>query len=194
MTKLSGGNNRDLSELWSENTRTINEASTQSRQIQDTFAMNTSIKVALIALRILGLLCVSDIARAEQSQEQINIRLECSLLRITEVTDENSEINDDTVQGAKLKSLAKINAQQTQKAAEAAQNGKTSSIELEAKNSNLVYVVTIDKNEVDAGNGKVLSIDKQTDKKTKGNHPHSSIQVFQSGDGDSENYDDESCK
>ena len=158
--------------------------------------MNISIKVVLLALRILGLFCISDIALAEQSQEQINIRLDCSLFQITEVTDENSEINDDTVQAAKLKLLAKINAQQALQAAEAAQNGKTSSIELEAENGNLVYVVTIDKNEVevDAGNGKVLYIDKQADKKTKGNHFRSSIQVFQNGAGDSDSYDDEICK
>ncbi len=118
----------------------------------------------------------------------------------SEASDGDGETNDDLKdqqESKKLQSLAKITAQQAQQSAEAAEQGKATSVKLENEDGNLVYAVVIGQQEVkvDAGNARVLYMESlnsdRKDDKNDSNHPRSSIQVSQaSDDGDGETNDD----
>lgn len=109
----------------------------------------------------------------------------------TEASDGDGEVNDDVEaqqEQAKLQPLAKITPLQAQKAAEVAEGGKASKVQLEDEDGNLVYSVIVGKKEVtvDAGNGKVLYIEdnNQNDERDTASRPKSSIQVPQTEGGE----------
>lgn len=114
-----------------------------------------------------------------------------------ETIDSVKEQVSEQQEAAKLQPLAKITAQQAQKAAETAQGGQSSSVKLENENGNLVYAVVVSQKEVtvDAGNGRVLyteAVNQPEGKKTETSRPRSSVQVSEApgGDGDGETNDD----
>ncbi|MGI8503969.1 MAG: PepSY domain-containing protein [Hassallia sp.] len=143
--------------------------------------MKTSTKIILSAAFVgtLGLAGLSRVVSAKQPQSFVAIvRQPYSAIQVAEVSDGDSETNDDA---AKLQPLAKITAQQAQQAAQASVGGKAKSVKLENEDGNLIYAVKIGQQEVtvDAGNGKVLYVEKanQEDEKNEANRPKSSIQV-----------------
>jgi uncharacterized membrane protein YkoI len=168
--------------------------------------MKTSTNLIVIGslLGTLGLAGVARFVHATQPQPSIAIMPEHrngSLM--TKASDGDKETNDDAKgkaadreESAKLRSLAKITAQQAQQAAESSQGGQAKGVKLENENGNLVYAVEIGNQEVtvDAGNGKILSTEMTNQKNgaNEENHPRSSIQVSEAlgGDGDGETNDD----
>jgi hypothetical protein len=109
----------------------------------------------------------------------------------------DGETNDDTQSPAeenRLRSLAKITPEQARQSAEKAMGASASKVQIENEDSNLVYSVTIGKDEVkvDAGNGKVLYTDTPKNEHSEKSRPHSSIRVSEGpeGDGDGETNDD----
>jgi uncharacterized membrane protein YkoI len=166
--------------------------------------MTTSTKLIVVSalLGTLGLASVLSFAHASQSKmsvatmpEHRNSR-QISQNGDRETNDDAQETAEDQKASVKLRSLAKITAQQAQEVAEAAQGGKAQNVTLENDDGNLVYAVMIAKQEVkvDAGNGHILYTEAMNheDQKTDVSYPKSSIQITESqgGDGDGEMNDD----
>ncbi len=164
--------------------------------------MKTSTKIAL-AVALMGTLGLAGLAKngyARSSESAVAVMpQQQNHTQVAEAAggDGDGETNDDVQEqeeSTHLQSLAKITPQQARAAAETAVGATASSVKLENEDGNLVYAVVIGQKEVtvDAGNGKVLSLN---DSKTEGNervHPRSSIQVSEGadGDGDGETNDD----
>jgi uncharacterized membrane protein YkoI len=165
---------------------------------------STNLILATALLGTLGLGTMVRLVNAAQTQAPIAIMPESrnghqsaqAGNKDGETKDDAKEQVNEPKESSKLQSLARITAQQAQQAAEAAQGGQASGVKLENENGNLVYAVTIGKQEVkvDAGNGKVLYTEtaNQENKASEANRPRSSIQVSEApgGDGDGETNDD----
>jgi Peptidase propeptide and YPEB domain len=142
--------------------------------------MKPSVKVSLIvtAIATIGIGGIAKIVSASSPNPSL---IAVSQQKIESPTNEANE-------GAKLQSLAKISASQAQQTAEAAQGNKASSVKLENEDGNLIYAVNIGQKEVaiDAGNGQILYTEDTTKKgsESEGSHPHSSIQVAEVEDGE----------
>ncbi|WP_392531361.1 PepSY domain-containing protein [Nostoc sp. C117] len=153
--------------------------------------MKTSTKIILAAAFVgtLGLAELSRVVSAKQPQSFVAIaRQNHSVIKVAEASDGDGETNDDGQEAVKLRSLAKITAQQAQQAVESSVGGKAKSVKLENEDGNLLYTVEIGQQDVkvDAGNGKVLYAenDNQQDEKNEANRPKSSIQVPETNDND----------
>ena len=152
--------------------------------------MKTSTKIALAAA-LVGTLGIGAVVRTVYASPSHKI------VQVAEADDGDGETNDDaheSQEAAKLQPLAKITAQQAQKAAETSANGKARGVKLENEDGNLVYAVEIGQQfvKVDAGNSKVLYTENanQEDEKNEASRPKSSIQVPDNKDGDRETNDD----
>ena len=148
--------------------------------------MSTTKKIALAAALVatLGFAGLTRNVSAKQTESQLTVNNR-EKTEIAEASDSDGKTNDDAEEkqeAAKYQSLAKITPEQAKAAAEAAVGGKAKEMELENEDGNLVYDVEIGKKEVivDAGNGKVLYIEDESqedDEATEANRPRSSIQV-----------------
>jgi uncharacterized membrane protein YkoI len=142
--------------------------------------MKPSVKVSLIAAAIVTI-CIGGIAKMVSASS-----LNTSIMTVTQ--QKVSEPTNEANEGAKLQPLAKISASQARQTAEAAQGNKASSVNLENEDGNLVYAVNIGQNEVtvDAGTGRILYTEDTAKKgaEVEGSHPHSSIQVAESEQGE----------
>ncbi len=148
--------------------------------------MKTSTKIALTAA-LIGTLGIGAVVRTVYASPSHKI------VQVAEADDGDGETNDDaheSQEAAKLQPLAKITAQQAQKAAETSVNGKARGVKLENEDGNLVYAVEIGQQfvKVDAGNNKVLYTENasQEDEKNEASRPKSSIQVPDRQDGSRE--------
>lgn len=137
-----------------------------------------TLKKIIIATAVIGSFSLGGLAQnAYATQPQTSIL-------VAQTNDSDGESNEDAKEQqeeANLQSLAKITAQQALQAAETAQGGRASSVELENEDGNLVYQVKIGQKEVivDAGDGKVLYTEdvNQEDENNEASRPKSSIQV-----------------
>jgi uncharacterized membrane protein YkoI len=142
--------------------------------------MKPSVKVSLIvaAIATIGIGSISKLVSASPNT---------SLLAVAQQQNVKERV-DESSEGAKLQSLAKISASQAQQVAEAAQGKKASSTQLENEDGNLVYAINIGQNEVkvDAGNGQILYTDNTTKEgsEVKSSRPRSSIQVAEVENGE----------
>jgi hypothetical protein len=137
--------------------------------------MTSSLKFSLIAatIAIIGIGGIIKIGSASSNRSKIAV----SQQKVTAPTSETQ-----------LQSLAKISATQAQKAAEAAQGERASSVKLENEDGNLIYAVNIGQNEVtiDAGNGRIVYTESTTKEGAESEYsrPRSSIQVAEAEDGE----------
>ena len=153
--------------------------------------MKTSKKIILIA-SVIGTLGVSGLVKnafAEPPHPQVAVvKVRHQNTQVAQASDGDGETNDANEAGeekneqqesSRLQSLVKITPQQARQAAETAQRGRASSVQLENENGNLVYAVRIGQREVkvDAGNGRVLYVDNANRETNEGTRPRSSIQV-----------------
>ena len=140
--------------------------------------MKPSVKVSLIVAAI-ATIGIGGIAKMGSASSPNTSLLAVAQQKVESRTNEANE-------GEKLQPLAKISASQAQQTAEAAQGNKASSVKLENEDGNLIYAVNIGKKEVtvDAGTGRILYTEDTTKKEVEGSHPHSSIQVAEAEDGE----------
>jgi hypothetical protein len=141
--------------------------------------MKPSVKVSLIAAAV-ATIAISGISKMVSASPNTPL-IPVAQQKIAERADEANE-------GTKLQPLAKISANEAQRAAEAATGNKASSTKLENEDGNLIYAVNIGAKEVavDAGNGRVLYTN-DTNKEgseSAGARPRSSIQVAEGEDGE----------
>ena len=154
--------------------------------------MKTSTKAILVAT-LVGLVGIGGLAKAARAIPMSTAKpsaIEVAEREMSE-TRETGESRDDLIdatQSAKLRAMAKITPQQAQQAAESAVAGKATSVKLENEDGSLVYSVAIAQKEVkvDAGNGRVLYTDSLNNEGNESNHVRSSIQVSETGMGDSD--------
>lgn len=147
--------------------------------------MKSATKLVLTAavLGTLGLAGMAKFVFASQSAPIVAMIPE----RLAEKSDGDGETNDDAQEAKKLRSLAKIPAEQAQQTVEAAEKIKATQVTLENDDRNLVYAVVVGQKEVkvDAGTGKILYTEAlQNDKDDKDDkndehqtQPRSSIQL-----------------
>lgn len=111
-------------------------------------------------------------------------------IKVAEVENRDREVNDDAEEqqeATQLQKLAKITPQQARQAAQQEIGGQPNQVKLDNEDGNLVYTVEIGQTEVkvDAGNGRVLYVEKpnqEDNEASEFSHPRSSIQVPQSQD------------
>ena len=135
--------------------------------------MNNQVKIALAGIGIVGLIGIGHSSFAQTAVHSPVAVLQ-QQKQVVEPAggDGDGEKNDDLKEqqeSAKLQKLAKITPQQATQAAETAQGGKASSVNLEKEDGKVVYTVLIGKAEVtvDAINGQVISTEtsQEADKK-----------------------------
>jgi Peptidase propeptide and YPEB domain len=142
--------------------------------------MKPSVKVSLIAAAIVTI-GIGGIAKMVWALSPATSLMAVAQQKVEPRTNRATE-------GAKLQALAKISASVAQQTAEAAQGNKASSVKLENEDGNLIYAVNIGQKEVtvDAGTGRILYTEDTAKKgaEVEGSHPHSSIQVAESEQGE----------
>jgi uncharacterized membrane protein YkoI len=151
---------------------------------------NALIKIGTIALLILGGVVAFTSVDASQANSK-GLRLLKGDEQVQNAVPENEEATDTMLPS--LQSRARLSLNDTIRIAEGQGQGKPYKAELEGANNALIYSVSSSSGEtlIDAGNGKVLTLESKDGKETDNNWKGSlKVSEKAEGDGDGETEDD----